>query len=121
MASSRTTGDWDVRIDGQTVVVELPHGLTLDKETGEQINAAFADAVERRHTESVLTLLRVEEPLSSGLFEEVTHGAQLAADNDIQRWAIVVEQQVKGMAFESNLDALDTQVFEDEAAAREWL
>jgi hypothetical protein len=121
MASSRTTEGWDVRTNGQVVVVELPRGLTLDKETGEQINAAFADAVEREHTESVLTLLRVEEPLSSGLFEEVTRGAQLAAENDIKRWAITVERQVKGMAFKSNLDDLDTQVFEDEDEARAWL
>ncbi len=112
---------WDVRTEGATVVVELPKGLELDEKAGKQINEAFAEAVGKAHTDTVLTLLLVENPMSSGLFEEVKRGSELAAKNGIDRWAITVEKQIKGMAFESNLDGLDTAVFEDEDAARDWL
>ena len=112
---------WDVRTERGTVVVSLPRGLALDREASEAINEAFADAVERPTTDSVLTLLSIENAISRGVFDEVTKGAELTAANDIEQWAIVVEEKVKGMAFESQLDGLETAVFEDEDEAREWL
>lgn len=113
--------NWSVSVDNGTVVVELPATLSLDRETGEQINEAFFEAVTKPTTDSVLTLLRVEDPLDSGTFEEVKRGADRAAANDINRWAIVVERKIKGMAFGNSIDGLETAVFEDEQAAREWL
>lgn len=119
---SRTEStNWDVRTDGNTVVVELPAGLELTQETGKAINESFFAATAEPGTEAVLTLLHVKNPLSSGLFDEVKRGADAAAENGISRWAIVVQERVKGMAFDSQLSGLDTKVFEDETAAREWL
>lgn len=110
-----------MRTEGATVVVELPEGIELDKETGEQINEAFAAAVSDPEARGVLTLLRVADPLGSGLFEEVQRGADLAAENGIERWGVVVRERVKGMAFQSQIEGLQTKVFEEEAAAREWV
>jgi len=121
MSVGDTQTAWDVRVENTTVVVELPKGLDLDGEAGKQINEAFAEAVSKPQAGSVLTLLRVENPMGSGLFEEVKRGADLAAKHGIDRWAIAVEKQIKGMAFESNIDGLDTSVFADEEEAREWL
>ena len=121
MSVSDSTQTWDVRTEGTTVVVELPAGLELDGKTGEQINEAFAAAVGSPRADSVLTLLRVSDPMSSGLFDEVQRGAELAAENGIDQWAIAVEEKVKGMAFQSNIDGLATSVFANEDAAREWL
>lgn len=113
--------DWRVTRENGTVVVELPPGLELDEQVGKEINDAFFDAVSWPGTASVLTLLGVDNALSSGLFEEVKKGADVAAQNGISRWAIVVQERVKGMAFDSQISGLETKVFEDEAAAREWL
>jgi len=121
MSASETTQTWDVRTESGTVVVELPSGLTLDAETGKQINEAFAEATGRASSTQVLTLLNVENALDSGVFDEVKNGADLAAANGIEKWAIVVTEKIKGMAFGSQIDGLETEVFEDEAAAREWL
>jgi hypothetical protein len=115
------SAQWDVRTENETVVVELPPELTLDEETSKQINEQFAEATARSDVTRVLTLLRVENALAAGVFEELKTGADLAASNGIERWAIVVETKIKGMAFESKLDDLQTKVFEDEDAAREWL
>jgi hypothetical protein len=116
------TINWDVRRERDTVVVvELPRGLELDGKEGQAINEAFFEAISHPQARTVLTLLRVENALGSGLFEEVKRGADAAAENDIGHWAIVVEQRVKGMAFDSQISGLDTRVFEDEQAAREWL
>ena len=112
---------WDVRTENDTVVVELPRQLTLDEETGRRINEAFAEATGRNRSTRVLTLLDVENALASGVFDEVKNGADLAAANDIEKWAIVVERKVKGMAFKSQLDGLDTNAFADENEARNWL
>lgn len=121
MSRSAEATDWDVRVDDGTVVVELPAGIELDGGTGAAINEQFFEAVARPDVDAVLTLLEVEDPLGSGLFEEVKRGADRAVEEGIRRWGIVVERRVKGMAFESKLDTLDTDVFTDERAAREWI
>ena len=116
-----TTDEYQIRTEGKTVVVDLPNTLTLDDEVSEQINEEFADAIADPRVDSVMTLLYVENALSTGVFDEVKKGAQLANTNDIERWAVVVAQRVKGMAFDSSLEGLETRLFEDEPAAREWL
>ena len=121
MSDSESARSWDVRIEGSTVVVELPAGIELDRETGQRINERFFESVGQTGVDSVVTLLRVEDPLGSGLFDEVQRGAQRAAAEGVTRWAIHVREKIKGMAFESNIDGLDTQVFEDERAARDWV
>jgi hypothetical protein len=115
------TDAYDVRVEGDTVIVELPAGLELDKDTGERINREFAEAVRTPEATSQLTILNVEDPLGSGLFEEVKKGGELAADNGITRWAVVVTERIKGMAFESKLDGLETEVFERRSEAEAWL
>jgi hypothetical protein len=111
---------WDVRVEEETVVVELPAELKLDKDTGEQINKEFAEATARPQSKYQLTLLETENPLSSGLFEEVKKGGEIAVENGITHWAIVVNENIKGMAFDSNLDDLKTAVFENRSEAEEW-
>ena len=112
---------YDVRVEDSTVVVELPSGIELDKQTGARINQEFAEAVQTPGATSQLTILNVDDPLDSGLFEEVKKGGELAVDNGITRWAIVVTEQIKGMAFESKLNGLETEVFESRPEAEAWL
>ncbi|RLM88036.1 hypothetical protein D3D01_22095 [Haloarcula sp. Atlit-7R] len=121
MSATESVQNWDVRIEDNTVVVELPENIKLDQQTGEKINQQFFVATGQTHVESVLTLLRVEEPLSSGLFEEVKRGANKAAADGATRWAIYVQEKIKGMAFESNIEGLETKVFENEQRARDWV
>lgn len=118
---STVSSDWDVYVDDGNVVVELRENLELDKQTGEEINSAFFDAVQREDVQSALLLLRTSDPLSSGVFEEMQRGAEEAARNGVDSWAVVVESKVKGMAVESQIDGLETEVFEDERDARQFL
>jgi len=111
---------WDVRAEGETVIVELPADVELDKKTGEQINKEFAEVTGNPRTKYQLTLLETENPLSSGLFDEVKKGGEIAAENGITHWAIVVNESIKGMAFDSNLDDLNTEVFEGRSEAEDW-
>ena len=121
MSGTESVQNWEVRVEDNTVVVELPEDIKLDQQTGEKINEQFFAATGQTHVESVLTLLRVEEPLSSGLFDEVQRGADKAAANGVTRWAIYVQEKIKGMAFESNIEGLETKVFENEQRARDWV
>ena len=111
---------WDVRVEEKKVIVELPAGVELDEETGKQINEEFAEATGKPQTKYQLTLLETENPLGSGLFDEVKEGGEIAAKNGITHWAIIVNEQIKGMAFNSNLDAINTKVFESRSEAEDW-
>lgn len=116
---SQTT-QWDVRIEEETVVVELPAGVELDRETGEQINNQFAEATAKPQSTYQLTLLGTEDPLGSGLFDEVKKGGEIAAENGITHWAIVVNERIKAMAFDNNLDGVNTSIFESRSEAEDW-
>ena len=120
MSATRDTR-WEVSFDGDTLTVELPADLELDEETGAAINEEFVRTLERENVRNTLTLLRVENPLSSGVFDAVQAAADAAVDNGVSKWAVVVERKVKGMAFQSKLSGVETGVFEDEAEARAFL
>ncbi|MFC7029307.1 hypothetical protein ACFQH8_21300 [Halomicroarcula sp. GCM10025710] len=64
MSGTESLQNWEVRVEDNTVVVELPEDIKLDQQTGQKINEQFFAATGQTHVESVLTLLRVEEPLS---------------------------------------------------------
>jgi len=110
--------EWDVRVDGGTVVVELPRRLTLDRQASERLTEAFRDAVSRHDVDGVLTLLDVEHPLSAGLHELVDEGVQTAAEHGVTDWAIVAEHASKGVALEREITGVETAVFDDEQDAR---
>ena len=119
--NSVQTRSWDVRVEGDTVVVELTKGLTLDEDASEEINERFGPAIRRPHVENVLTLLHVDHSISAELLAEVKEGADLAVDNGITHWAIVADETIKGLAFNSSLEGLETKVFKSEAEARSWM
>lgn len=119
--TAATERDWSLTFEDGVVTVELPATLELDAETGAAINEAFVSTLEREDVDGILTLLRVENPIGSGVFEAVQHAGDVAVDEGVSRWAVVVEERVKGMAFQSKLAGVETRIFEDETAAREFL
>lgn len=113
--------EWDVRVDGGTVVVELPRRLALDRQASERLCEAFRDAVSRHEVDRVLTLLDVEHPLSAGLYDVVSESARTAAEHGVTDWAIVAEHASKGVALEREITGVETAVFDDERDARTQL
>jgi len=110
--------EWDVRVDGCTVVVELPRQLALDERSGKRLSEALTDAVRRPHVDFVLALVDVEHPLSDGLYDVVHETARRAAANDVRAWHVVAEHDIKGTALAQAIPRLETAVFADERAAR---
>jgi hypothetical protein len=48
--------------------------------------------------------------------QTVPHGVRAR----LTQWAVVVDEQIKGMAFESKLDGPETETFESRATAEDW-
>ena len=112
---------WEVRIEGETAVLELPRRLALDEQGGDRLRQALSAAVERPAVDRVLTLLRVEHPLSAALHDAICTGARTAAANGVTEWYIVADHAAKAAALERELAEVDTAVFPDEGAARRTL
>ena len=110
--------EWEVWVDDCTVVVELPRKLALDAASSERMHEMLTAAVARPGVERVLTLLRVEHPLSAGLYDVVRNAARQAAAHGVRAWHVVAEHEAKGTALARAVSGLETAVFEDERAAR---
>lgn len=113
--------EWTIELRDDTVVVTFPEGSKLDQQAGREVNETFMRLVEKEDTRKCLTELYIDDPLDSDVFEELEQAADAAVENGISKWAVVVDARVKGMAFRSQLDGLDTNVFEERSAALEFL
>lgn len=74
----------------------MPAGLERDEQRGGSIDEAVAEAVGEPATTHQSTILETDDPLSSGVFEELKTGAELAAENGITQWAVVVDERIEG-------------------------
>lgn len=121
MHMSDTGRPWDLYVEDGTVVGEFSEESRIDAETAEAVQAEFFERIERPGVTTALTILRTENPLHGDGLEFVEDAAEAAAANGIERWAVVVDKRIRGMAFDSKLDGLETEIFEDEADARAFL
>jgi len=112
----------EVRTENTAVVVTIPPGAELDESEAKAVNEQFLSRVrDDDDVTGALTVLRTENPLSGEVFEQVAEAAAAGAEHGVSRWAVVVDERVKGMAFSSQLEGLETELFEDEQPALNWL
>ena len=108
---------WDVRVEDNTVVVELQRRLVLNDRASDRlydaIEAAVSDDIDR-----VLSIVNVEHPLSATLHEAVVRGADAAAASGVTDWHVVAEHERKATAVARALPGVETTVFADEREAR---
>jgi hypothetical protein len=109
--------DWDVWVEGNTVVVELQRRLVLDDRASERLYDAIETAV-GGDVERVLTIVDIEHPLSDALHEAVVRGARTAAASGVTDWHVVAEHEHKAIAVARELPGVETAVFADEREAR---
>lgn len=111
----------EVTTEENAVVVTIPSGAELDEEEAKAVNEEYMSRVQNDHVTGALTVLKSENPLSGRVFEQVKEAAAAGADHGISRWAIVVDERVKGMAFSSQIDEIETKLFENKRPALNWL
>jgi len=100
---------WDVRVEQRDVVVELPRRLSLDTWGSERLADAVAAAVVR-DVARVVVLVRVERPLSDGLFDALVQSARAAAAEGVTDWHVVAETEPTATAVARGIPAVDTTV-----------
>jgi hypothetical protein len=115
------TSSIEVRTENTAVVVTIPPGAELDESEAKAVNEQFMSRVRDDGVTGALTVLRTENPLSGEVFEQVAEAAAAGAEHGVSRWAVVVDERVKGMAFSSQLEGLETELFEDKQPALNWL
>ncbi|MBX0286736.1 hypothetical protein [Haloarcula salinisoli] len=108
---------WDVRVEGDTVVVELRRRLVLDDRASERLYSAIETAV-TGDIDRVLTVVDVEHPLSDTLHDAVVRGARTAAAEGVTDWHVTGEHEHKAAAVARELPSVETAVFADVREAR---
>lgn len=109
----------DARVEGDTLVVTVGDGVSLDRVDAKHVNRGFVHALTERNVSACLTVLRTEDALDSGAFEEVERAAAAGVSQDVARWAVVADD-VEGAAFADHVEGIETRLFRDEDAALEW-
>lgn len=107
---------WDVRVEEQTVVIELCRRLVLDEQASDRLCDAISAAV-TGDVDRVVTLVEVEHPLSAALHDAVVRGADAAAAEGVTDWHVVAEHEPKATAVARELPDVETAVFADEQRA----
>lgn len=108
---------WDVRVENNTVVVELQRRLVLDDRASDRLYDAIETAVSD-DIDRVVSIVDVEHPLSAALHEAVVRGADAAAASGVTDWHVVAEHDCKATAVARELPGVETTVFADEREAR---
>lgn len=117
-ADDRTEG---VRLDvrGDTLVVTIPDGVTVDFPTAKDINREYMELLRTEELEGCLTVLRSEEGVVDEAVEEVRRAGAAAVALGISRWAVVDESTSHSQMLEQ-IEGVETREFEDVDEALAW-
>lgn len=108
------------RVDGDTLVVTVGEGASLDRVDAKHVNRGFVHALTERDVSACLTVLHAESALDPDVFEEVARAAAAGVAQDVERWAVVVDDPDEGVAFADHVEGIETRLFRDEGAALAW-
>lgn len=109
----------DVGVEGRTVVVTIAEGVSLDRIEAKRVNREFMHTLRNGDFDACLTVLEAENPLTSAAFEEVQRAGAASIAHGVARWAVVDERET-GLTFSEQIAGIETQLFEDRAAALDW-
>lgn len=110
----------DAHVAGDTLVVTLEEGVSLDRDAAKRINRGFVYELTERDVTACLTVLCGGGALDSGVFEEVSRAGAAGVSQNVERWAVVVGDHAEGAAFADHVEGIETRVFRDEDAALAW-
>jgi len=120
MATSRSGESWTVEVDQGVMIWEFLPGM--DPEAfGDEAYDTYEALLEGHGITGMVTVVKLDDPFSSDVFEVWERSAQRADAAGIERWAVVAEG-IKAISLRGKIDTggLETMTTEDRTDAVEW-
>jgi hypothetical protein len=112
---------WTVAVTDGVMIWEFLDGMDLGS-FGEDAFPVFERIVTTRDVTGMVTVVDLDDPFDDSVFDVWEDTARLAAQNGVDRWAVVADG-IKKLSLRSKIDSgsLDTFTTEDRDEAVEWV
>lgn len=112
---------WSMRVDGEVLVVEFPHGTGLAPADGEALLDRWRTLAAERRIDALVLVVRTTRPCSDTGRDTLRAAGRIGLDHGVSRFAIVAERP-KRQYLERTMDVcgIDIEPFNDDAAALRW-
>lgn len=113
--------DDEVRVDvrGDTLVVTIPEGVTVDVPTAKNINREYMDLLRSHDLDGCLTVLESADGVQAKAIEEVRRAGAAAVALGISRWAVVDKADSHSRMLDQ-LEGIETREFDEIEPALAW-
>jgi hypothetical protein len=112
---------WTVAVTDGVMIWEFLDGMDLGS-FSEDAFPVFERIVTNRDVTGMVTVVDLDDPFDDSVFDVWEDTARLAAQNGVDRWAVVADG-IKKLSLRSKIDtgSLDTFTTEDRDEAVEWV
>jgi hypothetical protein len=120
MSVTKTGDGWTVEIDDGVIIWEFLPGMELSS-FKEDAYPVFEELVDTHNLESMVTVVKLDDPFNSETFQVWEQSAQRAESAGIERWGIVADG-IKAISLRGKIDTggLETLTSEDRTEVVEW-
>lgn len=120
MSVTKTGDGWTVEIDDSVIIWEFLPGMELSS-FKEDAYPVFEELVDTHNLESMVTVVKLDDPFNSETFQVWEQSAQRAESTGIERWGIVADG-IKAISLRGKIDTggLETLTSEDRTEVVEW-
>lgn len=102
-----TDGDnWDLYVEDNALVADFAADISTDESVFAAVNEAFERLAADPDVDTHISVLRMDSPLSSGVFEKAREAATVGVEHDIDTW-IAVSEGIKGHAMKSEIGTIE--------------
>ncbi len=120
MVTTRSGDGWTVEIDDGVMIWEFLPGMELST-FGDEAYETYEELLGRESVSGMVTIVKLEDPFSPGVFEVWEKSAKRADEAGIERWAVVADG-IKAISLRGKVDTgkLEVLTTEDRTEAVEW-
>ena len=98
--------DWKLYTEENVLVADFGADVEVADETFAAVNEQFEELATQSAVDTHVSVLRMESPLSSDVFDRAREAARVGTEFGIDEW-IVVSEGIKKMALRSKVDDID--------------
>lgn len=120
MTVTRSGDGWTVELDDGVMVWEFLPGMELSA-FKKDAYPVFEELLESHDITAMVTVVKLDDPFNSEVFEIWEQSASRADEAGIQRWGVVADG-IKAISLRGKIETgnLETLTTEERTAAAEW-